>query len=229
MEGLLGNVEQWINSAPLLAFAGVFLGGIISSLSPCVLALIPLSIGYVGGYAEGSTKKAVIYSLMFVLGLTITFVVLGGIAAYVGGMFGLQGKVWYFVLAGAAFLVGLNLVGLLKFDLPWLKKIKVRKTGLWGALLFGLLFGIASSPCAAPILALILAFAATTKNVVYGMGLLLTYSVGHWILIFAAGVSTAFAQKLISSEKTEKVNRIVKLVAGILLFGVGLYFVYLGV
>ncbi|MBD3286582.1 cytochrome c biogenesis protein CcdA [candidate division WOR-3 bacterium] len=229
MEGLLGNVEQWINNAPLLAFVGVFIGGVISSLSPCVLALIPLSIGYVGGYAEGSTKKAIIYSLMFVLGLTITFVVLGGIAAYVGGMFGLQGKVWYFILAGAAFLVGLNLVGLLKFELPWLKKIKVRKTGLWGALLFGLVFGIASSPCAAPILALILAFAATTKNVVYGMGLLLTYSIGHWILIFAAGVSTAFAQKLISSEKTEKVNRIVKLVAGILLFGVGLYFVYLGV
>lgn len=229
MEGLLGNVEQWISNAPLLAFVGVFVGGIISSTSPCVLALIPLSIGYVGGYAEGSTRKAVFYSLMFMLGLTVTFVVLGGIAAYVGGVFGIQGKVWYFILAGAAFLVGLNLVGLLKFELPWLKKIKVRKTGLWGALLLGLLFGIASSPCAAPILALILAFAATTKNVVYGMGLLLTYSIGHWVLIFAAGVSTAFAQKFISSEKTEKVNRIVKLVAGILLFGVGLYFVYLGV
>ncbi|MCK4232031.1 cytochrome c biogenesis protein CcdA, partial [candidate division WOR-3 bacterium] len=60
MEGLLGNVEQWISNAPLLAFVGVFIGGIISSTSPCVLALIPLSIGYVGGYAEGSTKKAIL-------------------------------------------------------------------------------------------------------------------------------------------------------------------------
>ncbi|TKJ40905.1 thiol:disulfide interchange protein [candidate division TA06 bacterium B3_TA06] len=229
MEGLLGNVEQWINNAPALAFLGVFIGGIISSTSPCVLALIPLSIGYVGGYAEGSTRKAIFYSLMFMLGLTATFVILGGIAAYVGGLFGLQGRVWYFILAGAAFLVGLNLVGLLKFELPWLKRIKVKKTGIWGALLLGFLFGIASSPCAAPILALILAFAATTKNIPYGMGLLLTYAVGHWVLVFAAGVSTAFAQKLISSEKTERVNRIIKLVAGILLFGVGLYFIYLGV
>lgn len=229
MEGLLGNVEQWISNAPLLAFVGVFIGGIISSTSPCVLALIPLSIGYVGGYAGGSTKKAILCSLMFVLGLTLTFVVLGGVAAYLGGLFGLQGRVWYFILAGAAFLVGLNLVGLLKFEIPWLKRIKVKRTGLWGALLLGLLFGIASSPCAAPILALILAFAATTKNIPYGMGLLLTYAVGHWVLIFAAGISTAFAQKFISSEKTGKVNKIIKLVAGILLFGVGLYFVYLGV
>lgn len=229
MNGFIANVGQWISDVPALAFLGVFIAGIISSTSPCVIALIPLSIGYVGGYAGGSTRKAVTFSLMFVLGLTLTFVALGGIAGYLGGVFGLKGKFWYFILAGLAFLVGLNLVGLLKFELPWLKRIQVRKRGLWGALLLGLVFGIASSPCAAPVLAIILAFAATSKNIPYGMGLLLTYAVGHWVLVFVAGISAAFAQKLISSEKTEKVNRIVKLVAGILLFGVGLYFVYLGV
>jgi len=229
MQGLLSNVEQWINSAPALAFIGVFIGGIISSTSPCVLALIPLSIGYVGGYAEGSAKKAVAYSLMFMFGLTVTFVTLGGIAAYLGGIFGFGSKVWYFILAAAAFFVGLNLIGLIKFDLPWLKRIKVKQTGLWGALILGLLFGIASSPCAAPVLAFILTFAATSKKVFYGMGLLFVYSIGHWALIFAAGVSAVFAQKLISSEKTEKVNRIVKIAAGMLLLLLGLYFVYQGV
>ena len=77
MEGLLSNLGDIIQTQGWLAFPFCFLGGIISSASPCVLAMIPLIIGFVGGYAEGSQKKAIQYSLMFTLGLTITFTILG--------------------------------------------------------------------------------------------------------------------------------------------------------
>jgi cytochrome c-type biogenesis protein len=229
MEDLLASIEGWLTAAPLLAFGGVFLAGIVSSFSPCVLAMIPLSIGFVGGYAQGSTRKALAYSLLFMLGLTLTFVVLGGIAAYVGGLFGLQGSFWYWILAVVAIFVGLNLWGLIRVELPGFARLKIKSKGLWGAFILGLLFGVAASPCAAPVLALVLAFAATSENVVYGMGLLLAYAIGHWLLVLVAGVSAAFAQKLIDSKKMEKAGAVLKKVAGSLLILVGLYFVYLAV
>ena len=77
MEGLFNYIGELIQTQGWLAFPACFLGGIISSASPCVLAMIPLVIGYVGGYSEGSQKKAIQYSLMFTLGLTITFTILG--------------------------------------------------------------------------------------------------------------------------------------------------------
>ncbi len=229
MEDLLSSIEGWLTSAPLLAFLGVFLAGLVSSFSPCVLAMIPLSIGFVGGYAEGNPRKALTYSLLFMLGLTLTFVILGGVAAYVGGLFGLQGSVWYWILAAVAIFVGLHLWGLIRVELPGLARLNIKSRGLWGAFILGLLFGVAASPCAAPILALILTFAATSENVVYGMGLLLAYAIGHWLLVLLAGISTAFAQKLLSAKRIERAGIILKKIAGSMLILVGLYFVYLAV
>ena len=79
MESIINQLSQSFTENPLLAYLGVFLGGILSSSSPCVLATIPLVIGYVGGYSEGDRRKALLYSLTFILGLSFTFTVLGGL------------------------------------------------------------------------------------------------------------------------------------------------------
>ncbi|HUL23227.1 MAG TPA: cytochrome c biogenesis protein CcdA, partial [Thermodesulfobacteriota bacterium] len=63
METLISHLSQSLTENSLLAYLGVFLGGILSSSSPCVLATIPLVIGYVGGYSEGNRRKALLYSL----------------------------------------------------------------------------------------------------------------------------------------------------------------------
>src|SRR3990170_5367784 len=118
METLLNHLSQSFTENPLLAYLGVFLGGIISSSSPCVLATIPLVIGYVGGYSEGNRRKAVLYSLTFILGLSLTFTVLGAIASLVGGLFGVISRTWYFVVGGIAVVIGLQLLGLYEFTLP---------------------------------------------------------------------------------------------------------------
>lgn len=106
MANLLENVGIIIENQVWLALPVCFLGGIVSSASPCVLAMIPLVMGYVGGYSESSHSKAIQYSLVFVLGLTITFTVLGIIAGALGRLFGDVGEFWYYALPPVAILLG---------------------------------------------------------------------------------------------------------------------------
>src|SRR5512134_395819 len=116
METLLHHLSQSVSQNPLYAFLGVFVGGLLSSSSPCVLATIPLVIGYVGGYSGGDRRKALLYSLTFILGLSITFTILGAIASVVGGLFGVTGSTWYFIVGGVAVAIGLHLMGLYEWN-----------------------------------------------------------------------------------------------------------------
>src|SRR5512135_3399073 len=105
MQVLLENIQHIIQNQHWLAFIAVFIGGIISAASPCVLAAIPLIIGYVGGYSEGNKKKAALFSLVFVLGLSITFTLLGAAASAVGLFLGFMGRWLYIGLAVVAILM----------------------------------------------------------------------------------------------------------------------------
>ena len=226
MEGLLSNIGDIIQNQGWLAFPACFLGGIISSASPCVLAMIPLVIGYVGGYAEGSRKKAVQYSLVFTLGLTITFTILGIIAGAMGKLFGDVGSFWNYVLPPMAILLGLQLLGafnFIKFNTGISQRFFPKRKALLGALLMGLFFGIIASPCATPVLAVILTFAATKKDIAHSGGLLLSYALGHWVLVLGAGISTAFAQRVLESRGLSNFSDYSKKAGGVILIGVGIY------
>jgi cytochrome c biogenesis protein CcdA len=226
MEGLLGNIGEIISNQGWLAFPACFLGGIISSASPCVLAMIPLVIGYVGGYAEGSQKKAIQYSLVFTLGLTITFTMLGIVAGAMGRLFGDIGGFWNYVLPPVAILLGLQLLGVFNFNIGVSQRFLPKKKALIGALLMGLFFGIVASPCATPVLAVILTFAATQKEIAYSGGLLLAYALGHWVLVLGAGISAGFAQKVLASRGISNFSTYSKKIAGIILIGVGIYLLF---
>jgi cytochrome c-type biogenesis protein len=225
MEGLLSNLGDIIQTQGWLAFPVCFLGGIVSSASPCVLAMIPLIIGFVGGYAEGSQKKAIQYSLLFVLGLTITFTILGIIAGALGRLFGDVGNFWYYVLPPVLILLGLYLIlsNRLNLNIGFSQRFLPRKKALLGAFLIGLFFGIIASPCATPVLGVVLTYAATKQDIVYSGGLLLAYAVGHWVLVFGAGISTGFAQKVIASKGISNFSNYSKKIAGVILMGVGTY------
>ena len=225
MEGLLANLGEIIQNQGWLAFPVCFLGGIISSASPCVLAMIPLVIGYVGGYAEGSQKKAIQYSLVFVLGLTITFTVLGIIAGTMGRLFGDVGRFWNYVLPPVAILLGLYLLlsEVLNLNIGISQRFMPKKRALLGAFLLGLFFGILASPCATPVLAVILTFAVTQKEIAYSGGLLLAYALGHWVLVLGAGISAGFAQRVLESKGISNFSSYSKKAAGVILIGVGIY------
>ena len=228
MEGLFSTISDIIQNQGWLAFPACFLGGVISSASPCVLAMIPLVIGYVGGYAEGSQKKAVQYSIVFVLGLTITFTVLGIIAGAMGRLFGDVGNFWNYVLPPVAILLGLYLLGVFNFNIGISQRFMPKRKALLGAFLMGLFFGIVASPCATPVLAVILTFAAAQKKIAYSGGLLLAYALGHWVLVLGAGISVGFAQRILASKGISNFSTYSKKAGGVILIGVGIYlFTYL--
>src|SRR5512143_2262351 len=200
MQGLLENVQTIVQNQHGLAFVAAFIGGLVSVASPCVLAAIPLIIRYVGGYSEGNKKKAALFSLVFVLGLSITFTLLGAAASVMGQFLGFMGRWLYLGLAVIAVLMGLQLMGIISVPLPFQKTRQVRTRGLVGAFLLGLLTGMVSSPCATPVLAVILAYVSTQGDMMYGGSLLFVYALGHCALIFIAGLSIGLTESIISSQ-----------------------------
>jgi cytochrome c-type biogenesis protein len=224
MEPLLGNMQSIVQSNHGLAFLAVFIGGLISAASPCVLAAIPLIIGYVGGYSEGNKKKAALYSLVFILGLSITFTVLGAGASAMGHILSFTGQWLSIGLAVIAVVMGLQLMGLISIPLPFQKMRQVKTRGLWGAFLLGLLTGTVSSPCATPVLAVILAYVSTQGDILYGGALLFVYAVGHCALIFVAGLSVGLTESIVSSKDVKNFSLYSKRFSGLLLVMVGLYF-----
>jgi cytochrome c biogenesis protein CcdA len=229
MEIFLYYLSQSLSENPFLAYIGVFIGGILSSSSPCVLATIPLVIGYVGGYSEGNRRKAFLYSLTFILGLSITFTILGAIASLVGGLFGIISRTWYFIVGGIAIIIGLHLTGLFNWSLPVPVHLQPKQRGILGAFLLGIFLGIVSSPCATPVLALILTFVASKGEVAYGTSLLFVYALGHCALIFLAGTATGFVENFIKSKGISNVTTWGKKIGGFIVFLVGVYMVYSGI
>jgi cytochrome c biogenesis protein CcdA len=228
METFLSYLSQSLSENPFLAYLGVFIGGILSSSSPCVLATIPLVIGYVGGYSEGDRRKAFLYSLTFILGLSITFTILGAIASLLGGLFGIISRTWYFIVGGIAIAIGLNLIGLFEWNLPVPVHLQPKQRGILGAFLLGIFFGIVSSPCATPVLALILTFVASKGEVAYGTSLLFVYALGHCALIFLAGTATGFVENFVKSKGISNMTVWGKRIGGSIVVFVGIYLFYLG-
>ena len=227
MESLFGDISALLQHNPWLAIVAVFLGGVTTALNPCVLAMIPLLMGVVAGNKETTTlKRSLVFSLFFVLGLAITFTVLGLISALMGRMFGNVGHFWKYVVAGVCLLMGLHLLGILKWNIPVPTGIRVKKQGYIGAFLLGLLFGVVSTPCAVPILAVLLAFVAEKGNVLYGGFLLFVYALGHSALVLVAGTSVGAAKGLLESKGLRKAHGILQKVAGVLIIGIGVYFLF---
>ncbi|NWG04342.1 MAG: sulfite exporter TauE/SafE family protein, partial [Syntrophaceae bacterium] len=185
-------------------------------------------IGYVGGYSEGDRRKAFLYSLTFILGLSITFTILGAIASLVGGLFGVISRAWYFIVGGIAIIIGLNLIGLFEWSLPIPLHLQPKQRGILGAFLLGIFFGIVSSPCATPVLALILTFVASKGEVAYGTSLLFIYALGHCALIFVAGTATGFAESIIKSKGISYITTWGKRIGGVMVVFAGVYLFYLG-
>lgn len=214
-------------SQPLLAYFSIFVAGLISSASPCVLVTIPLVIGYVGGYSDGDLKKSFLYSLVFIIGLAITFTILGAIASLAGSLLGNVGGFWKYILSAVAILMGLNMLEVLKFTIPTPKMVKTEQKGLLGALLLGMLFGVASSPCATPVLALILTFVASRQNIIYGTSLLFVYALAHTVLIFAVGVSTGLAEVVLKSDRLKKFSYYAHKISGAIFIFIGIAVLFL--
>lgn len=233
MGELIDNVATLIQTNPWLAFVAVFIGGVLTACAPCVLAMIPLMMSYVASATAGSENqrasvlRAFGYSVLFVLGLSLTFVALGMIAALAGRMYGEVSSVWNWIVVVVCVVMGLHLAGVLKFTIPMPIKVQPKVKGPVGAFLLGLLFGVVSAPCAAPILVVLLTYlAGSGASIAYGGGLLLMYALGHSVLILVAGTSMGLAQKILESKRMTRATDVMRRVSGIVIVLVGVYFAY---
>lgn len=227
IDNLLNQIADIIENnmwfAPVLALAA----GVLTSFTPCSLSSIPLIIGYVGGTGEKNTKKAFFYSLTFAVGTAITFVTLGIIATSAGKLMGTTSRVWYIILGVLMILMSLQTWGIFNF-IPSVNLIsKSKRRGFIGAFLAGILGGIFSSPCSTPVLIALLAIVAGEGNLMWGILLMLLYSVGHSALVIAAGTSIGFVQKINSSDKYKKAAFILNIVMGTAILLIGLYMFWL--
>ena len=232
LESFVANTNQYIHSSPWLALVAVFLGGILTASNPCVLAMIPLMMSFVAGRKEekAGVLRAFAFSLVFVVGLAMTFTVLGMIAALAGKMYGDVSSVWSWIVAAVCVVMGLHLMGVVTVPIPNLGgRLQPKTRGLLGAFVLGLLFGVVSAPCAAPILIVLLTYlAGSGASVAWGGTLLLVYALGHSVLILIAGTSMGAARKLIENKKATRVLEILRRAAGGVIVIVGLYFAYRG-
>ncbi len=227
MDALLEYLSQlMLNSswfAPLLAL----IAGVLTSFTPCALSSVPLVVGYVGGAGGNSTKKAFTLSLTFALGSAVTFTVLGVIATMAGTLMGSYASWWYIILGVLMMLMALQTWGIYEIIPSSYLVSKNTKKGYLGALIAGILGGIFSSPCATPILIALLAVVAGNGSLVWGIVLLLFYSIGHGVLAVICGTSIGFVEKLSHNEKYKKVSTVLKIVMGVLMVAIGAYMFYL--
>ncbi len=221
MQELLISLAERVSAAPPLVTLGlVFVGGVISSASPCVLAAVPLIVATVGG-ASSSRRRAVVLTTAFVLGLAVCFTALGALAAVTGRLIGDVGPAWTVALGVVLLVMGAHLAGLLRLPLPSVSGARLKGAGVAGAFALGAMTGTLSSPCATPILVVVLSLVAFEKQVLWGTTLLAAYSLGHVVLLFAAGAVSGFAAAFVSGragrwgERLHRAFGVVLVVAGV--------------
>lgn len=229
MDNLLDILSNLITDNYLIAPILSLVAGLLTSFTPCSLSGVPLIIGYVGGTGSDNPKKALKLSLIFALGSAIVFTSLGVVASLFGKMVSFAGSWWYLFLSLLLLLVVLQLWGIVNIIPQNNLLMKNKKKGYAGALIAGLIAGLFSSPCSTPVLIALLAIVSAQGSLFYGILLLLLYSIGHSILVVIAGTSIGFVIKVQESKRYENVNRITKIVFGVLIIALAMYMFYLGI
>jgi Thiol:disulfide interchange protein len=204
------------------------IAGVLTSFTPCSLSSIPLVIGYVGGVGHHDTKMAFQLSVVFAAGAAVTFTVLGVVASLAGKLVGTSASWWYIFLGVLMVLMAMQTWGIFEIIPSSYLISKSTRKGYTGAFIAGILGGVFSSPCSTPILIALLAIVAGKGSILWGILLLLLYSIGHGILAIVAGTSIGFVQKLSSSEKYGKASTVLKTAMGALILLIGFYMFYLG-
>ncbi|MFN3360077.1 MAG: cytochrome c biogenesis protein CcdA [Pseudanabaenaceae cyanobacterium] len=216
-------IEQWTNSwlagewgspwLPLLVFAA----GVLTSFTPCTLSMLPITIGYLGGFSTPRPGRQV---LLFVLGFVTILTALGLGAALLGKVYGQTGWGWSLVVGTIAVLMGLSLLEVMPLpqwnSLPLEKYLppSLRSYGV------GLSFGLASSPCSTPVLATLLAWVTQSQSFFLGSLVLFIYALGTCVPLLLAGLFMVSLRSLLALRQwTVYINYC----SGVVLLGFGVY------
>lgn len=208
-----------------LSFIGAFLGGVLVGFSPCVYPLIPITLGFIGVKAGSSRLRGLILSLVYVLGLAITYSILGLIASLTGRLFGeiSAHPISFLVIGNACIIAGLSFFDVFNISFTGIRlQNKIKNKGeILSVFLLGMASGLIAGPCTAPALGTILLYVATKQNVFYGASLLFVFAYGMGFLLILVGTFSAIFVNLSHSGRwLERIKKI----SGFILLGIGEYF-----
>jgi cytochrome c-type biogenesis protein len=211
--------QQWFSKQdtanPLVLMPLAFIGGLIASVSPCILALLPLNLSYIGTRNITSRGDAFVKAGLFVLGNVIILGLFGLVSSFAGAVM-VEYRGHINVIVGAIILImGFGLLGLIKIPLP---EINVDGSN-FGPFGVGLTFALVSSPCASPVLFAVLAAAGASGSQLLAVLTMASYAFGYTIIIFLASLLTGFAKQanllLKHSENITKFGSVALIIAGV--------------
>lgn len=197
-------------SQPLVAIPALFVGGVLTSLNPCIYPMIPITAAIVGGQEVGreapdaprGRARPVLLTLTYVLGLAALYSVLGVVAGMTGTLFGaVSTNPWlYFAMANLLILSALAMLEVLPVPVPRWALDRASRAGtagrFSGAFIMGAVSGLVAAPCGAPIMAAVLTWVTTTKSGLLGFVYLFSFSLGMCALLVVVGVSSGSLARL---------------------------------
>lgn len=192
MEQLVNGLQLYLQTSVTMAFLAALLGGFLTSLTPCIYPMIPITVGHIGSSnIGGSRTRAFLLSVVYVLGVAVTYAAMGVFAALSGRLFGeFNSSPWSYLFVGnVILLLGLSMLDV--FTLPmFAPKPGGRSGGLLTTFGLGLSSGLVAGPCTAPVLGVLLAYVATTGNGLLGGALLFVFAFGMGLFLIVVGTSS---------------------------------------
>jgi thiol:disulfide interchange protein DsbD len=195
-------------SSPLRALPAIFLGGVLTSLTPCIYPMIPITAAIVGGtsVAEGGARpprwRPAMLTLLYVLGLALVYSALGLFAGMSGTLFGaVSTNPWlYFAMANLLLIAALSMLDVLPVRVPSAILQRATTAGTAGrasgAFTMGAMSGLVAAPCSAPVMAAVLTWVSTTKSAALGFLYLFVFSLGMCTLLVVVGLSSGTIARL---------------------------------
>ncbi len=212
-------IENGLNNPSPLALLMVFTSGLLTSLGPCSLSLLPITVAYLAGFKNEQSPLQ--RTISFCSGIVISLVILGSLSGFLGKIYGQLPGFFSIFISFLAIIMGLNLLGIVKFSLPSGPDPEIWKNHVPTSLApvsAGLAFGLASSPCTTPILAVLLAWVAKQGNPLNGIIFLGIFAIGQIVPLLIAGTFAASIPKLLSFRP---IGKWVPPISGVILLTVG--------
>jgi thiol:disulfide interchange protein DsbD len=200
------GISTQLSASPLIALPLLFVAGVLTSFTPCIYPMIPITAAIVGGQSVGeaspSRSRIVLLTLTYVVGLALTYATLGLIAGLTGTLFGsISTNPWgYFAMANLLVVSALVLLDALPLRVPSSILQRAASAGtvgrFSGAFIMGTVSGLVAAPCSAPVMAAVLTWVTTTKRAGLGFIYLFTFSLGMCALLVAVGLFSGAAARL---------------------------------
>jgi thiol:disulfide interchange protein DsbD len=221
-----GKFSQALSKGYFWAFLFVFVGGILTSFTPCVYPLIPITVSVFGAGESVGRLRSFLLSVTYVMGIALTYSILGVAVASTGAVFGqiMADPRVMLPVCGILIALGLSMLGVFELRVPYAVQNRLNSiggAGFAGAFAMGTVAGIIAAPCTGPALGAVLSYVATTESAFLGFWLLLTYALGMGLLFIVIGT---FSSAIAALPRSGGWMYILENIFGVAIITVALYF-----